>query len=1100
MSSVTHKAVPPVRAACLIAMATMLAATSAWGQEAADVLHAFAGETDPIAMYSPGSLIQASDGNFYGLNTYGGTDRAAGKYEPGTVFRMTLDGEVTVIHTFTGGVDGYHPTFLIQATDGNLYGIAQGARSVGTYFSFVFRMTLSGDLTIVHGFPDGMGVGWLLQASDGNFYGTSDVTVFRMTPDGTVSWVTSAFARGSLMQGQDGNFYGVDFSGVYKLTLGGAYTQLHSFPFVNDSFFAHRLVQAADGNLYGATTNAGDNPNFGEIFRVTPSGAWTVLHKFTGGVDGDVPWAGLTVGRDGNLYGTTAGGGPFGHGVVFRVTLDGAFSVVHAFTGGPDGAGPTGYGVELLSAADGNLYGTTPGGAFGQGTFFRMSLDGMVTTLYTIKAGPGGAHPQAPLLQASDGNFYGTTSRGGSYDRGIVFRATSSGALTVLHDFTGGLEGYWPTALVEGPDGFLYGATSYDGQFNAGTLFRMSPTGVFQTLHAFTGADGAYPSAALLLGRDGRFYGTTWFGGAFNHGTVFAMTTTGDVSVLHSFVGGTDGGEPVAPLIQGSDGLLYGTASTDGTPYSPYDGPCPTLFGTVFSISPTGAFRTLHVFDGTAGGHPTQALLQARDGTFYGTTAGRCAAGGTIFRMTPDGGVVRLQSFASTALIQAIDGSLYGLGPVAPWFEGSVFQMNPNGTIRIVHTFSSNGPEGHYPIGVIQARDEKLYGVTSFGATYNLGAVFRIDLHLHQSPPAPSIVTAHAPGGGPVLIEWSEVPNATSFTIRRGTAPGQESVLARGVVGTIFSDQLAARGRRYYYVVTAVNSLGESVASYEVAASPGLAATGDYDGDGTADMTVFRPSTVTWYVLRSDAHRSTSSTYRFGSSTDVPVPGDYDGDGKTDVAVFRPSTGTWYIWLSATQTGVSIVFGNVADMPVPADYDGDGKTDIAVVRPSTGTWYIWQSATQTGLSEQFGNGADVPVPADYDGDGKADIAVFRPSNGTWYVWQSATQTGLSVLFGNGADVPVPADYDGDGKADIAVFRPSTGVWYVLQSSTSTVAANQWASAGDIPVPADYDGDGVTDLAVFSPSSGMWFVRQSSTLSEAEFRWGGLGDVPLPRRP
>jgi uncharacterized repeat protein (TIGR03803 family) len=402
-------------------------------------------------------------------------------------------------------------------------------------------------------------------------------------------------------------------------------------------------------------------------------------------LDGDAPWAGLTLASDGNLYGTTVGGGPFGHGVVFRLTLNGTFAVVHGFTGGADGAGPDYYSGELASGADGNLYGATSSGAFGQGTLFRMTLDGTVTTLKALKAGPDGAYSTAQLVQASDGFFYGTTTKGGAYDAGTIFRIAADGSYATLYEFTRGADGGSPAAsLIEGPDGSLYGTTPLYGAFKAGTVFQLTRTGNFKTLHAFSGADGANPQAALLLGRDGKFYGTTFSGGAFGHGTVFTMASDGVVNLLHSFPGGPDGAEPAAPLIQGADGVLYGTASSDGSPYDPYDGPCPNLFGTVFSISTAGSFRTLHVFDGTAGGHPTVALLQAKDGNFYGTTSGRCAAKGTILRMTANGNVTVLQTFASVALIQASDGSFYGAGEVNESYPDSIFRMTVDGSREIV--------------------------------------------------------------------------------------------------------------------------------------------------------------------------------------------------------------------------------------------------------------------------------------------------------------------------------------------------------------------------------------------------------------------------------
>jgi hypothetical protein len=265
-----------------------------------------------------------------------------------------------------------------------------------------------------------------------------------------------------------------------------------------------------------------------------------------------------------------------------------------------------------------------------------------------------------------------------------------------------------------------------------------------------------------------------------------------------------------------------------------------------------------------------------------------------------------------------------------------------------------------------------------------------------------------------------------------------------------------------------------------------------FDGDGTTDLAVFRPSSGTWFNQNSTD--GGGNAVQFGSPGDLVVPGDFDGDGKADRAIWRPSNGLWFILLSSNISLAGLPFGQPGDIPAQGDYDGDGKTDLAIFRPSTGQWFIYLIGPGQFQFFTFGTNGDKPVPGDYDGDGKTDLCVFRPSTGTWFILKSSDGQFSVVGWGINGDRPVPGDYDGDGKTDIAIWRPSNGVWFIVKSSGG-IAGDQWGVNGDTPSPGDYDGDGLTDLAVYR--NGAWFIKHLSDGSLQVFFFGLSGDVPIP---
>lgn len=267
----------------------------------------------------------------------------------------------------------------------------------------------------------------------------------------------------------------------------------------------------------------------------------------------------------------------------------------------------------------------------------------------------------------------------------------------------------------------------------------------------------------------------------------------------------------------------------------------------------------------------------------------------------------------------------------------------------------------------------------------------------------------------------------------------------------------------------------------------------DYDGDGKADVSVFRPSENRWYILRSSDQGVTER--QFAAAGDVAVPADFDGDRKTDIAIYRPASADWWSLSSQSGSQINANWGQVNARPLPSDFDGDGKHDYIYFLPSNSTWYRFGS-TVGAAHVVFGTTGDKPLIGDFDGDGKSDPAIYRPSTGEWWWQSSVDNVQRATRWGIVSDIPTAADFDGDGKTDFAVYRPSSGTWYIYNSSTNLATILNFGLSDDRPVAADYDGDGKTDVAVFRPSTGVWYLQRSMAGFTA-LQFGNSSDTPTP---
>jgi uncharacterized repeat protein (TIGR03803 family) len=843
--------------------------------------------------YPADALLQGRDGNFYGTAEQGGA------YGDGTIFKLTPGGVLTDLASLNleDGSNPFAP--LVQAADGNFFGVARRGGTNGGWGT-IFEITPIGTLNSVFSFDYTNGanpIAGLTQDPQGNLYGTtydggaySGGTLFELGADGQFISLYS-FTGGldgsncfaGLLLAIDGNFYGATENGgaygvgtVFRLSPGGDLTTLVQFDGFQGANPEAAPTQGTDGNLYGTTLNGGTG-TFGTIYRISLDGALQITSRpqsqtvFTGdtvvfsvATFGALPtayqWlrAGANLVDGGNVLGSSSRvltltnvsqadatnysvivSNSYGAVTSAQATLQ-VIDSVPQITSQPasqtvlagatttlsveaDGAAPLSFqwqenGTNLVddssisgsatasltlssaTPADSGAYSVLVSNAVAAVTSSNAVLvvlpvtlaSANLASLYSFKGVQGTSvssyNPYAGLVQGADSELYGTTLNGGTYFSGTAFKLSLSGGFTLLHSFTNGsVDGANPRAgLVALGAGTFYGAALGAGPDQYGTLFKLTSAGVLTPIYGFADStDGADPLASLILGSDGNLYGTASAGGTNDAGTIFSLTSNGTFTPLWSF-DSNDGSSPSGPLVQGTNGQFYGTTSAGGT----------NDLGTVFSLSTNGIFNALVSFNDTQGAYPSNGLVQATDGAFYGTASsgGTNGGWGTVFRMTPDGTLTALHSFNYQdgaypvgGLVQATDGNLYGTtsqGGIGG--QGTVFQITTNGLLTTLVWF--NGSNGAAPqSSLIQARNGSLYGTAEFGGTGYDGAsgsgdglVFRLTLPMFLSNPFTEPgATATAPYSAS-LSSNAIAPAGDSLTFGKITGPAWLTVATNG--------------------------------------------------------------------------------------------------------------------------------------------------------------------------------------------------------------------------------------------------------------------------------------------------------------------------------
>ena len=721
-------------------------------------------------------------------------------------------------------------------------------------------------------------------------------------------------------------------------------------------------------------------------------------------------------------------------------------------------------------------------------TFDQTSLPGAtVNTTYnqSLTASPaggnytfavtGGLLPQGLTLN-SNGTFSGAPLQTGTFN----FRVTASGfgGCSSFYDYVLNVACAGVSITTAGlPNGSI--GTAYNQTIAA------SPAGSYN----FAVTSGTLPPGLTLNASTGVISGTPTATGSFN----FTVTAgNGDCSGSRSFT------------------VAIACAGISLSPSSLPAGQAGVAYSQTISVTPAGSYS----FSISQGALPTGLTLNTQTGLLSGTPAttgaftftlkalaGNGCENTAVFTLTINCPTV---SLSPTTLPNGDNGTAYSQSLSAAPAGGN-------------YTYAVTA--GSLPTGL---NLNAATGILSGTPTANGSSTFTVTATGFGGCAGSRQYTVQIGGGGgcPNIKPPATLPNSSvgqlysqslaptptgsyTYALTSGSLP--PGLTLYGTFGLLLGYPTTTG--TYNFTITATNANNcTGSQSYSLligGASAQLASVNDFSGDNRSDFTLWRAEQRQWLLL--DGATGEAQILAWGQAGDTTASGDYDGDGKADLANFGKD-GHWRIRLSGNGSTLDVLWGLGSDVPVPGDYDGDGKTDIAVWRGAEGNWYIRRSSDGQTQTEFWGSSLapynDTPLPGDYDGDGKADIAVFRRGSvqgGHWFIRRSSDGAVVAKHWGLGSDTPMPGDYDGDGKTDIAVWRGSEGNWYVVNSSDGAVKVKFWGAGyapyNDTPAAGDYDGDGKTDFVVWRQSEGRWYVLQSSDGTTRTVAQGKAGDLP-----